>query len=168
MQIKSDQSAKDGLLFTILSTIYMLEPETKTVDERCLKSILSKFGVDLESRREHPIFGNVKMLITKDFAGQGWLKVTRDPSDHTIHGAMFYALGWRARMILPREEMVDFIYKLNYGEDHRGLVWIEQMEIAKAEDAEIKESRELPPVPVGSEEKPKAKSKRGRTKKSEK
>jgi len=125
-------------LYSILANIFMSDPETKFIFEKAFLAFLRRIGVQLTDN--HPVFGDVKKLVTKKFVEQGWLAIRKVTNENGGDDVCLYAWGWRSLLVLSREDVLNFASNLT-GTNHNGYVWSGQREIAQREDARIAETR---------------------------
>jgi len=122
---------KHGLLFTILSVIFM---KGGVVKEALIWSFLKKLRVDPGER--HDIFGDVKKLVTDEFVRQKYIEYVRIP--HTE--PMEFELRWgvRADKEINKKKLLEIVGELF---DQEPSSWTQQHREANAAEAQSQSQR---------------------------
>ncbi|KAL2103935.1 hypothetical protein ACEWY4_000803 [Coilia grayii] len=122
---------KHGLLFTILSVIFM---KGGVVKEALVWGFLKKLRVDPGER--HDIFGDVKKLVTDEFVRQKYLEYVRIP--HTE--PMEFELRWgvRADKEINKMKLLEIVGKLF---DQEPSSWTQQYREATAAGSQSQSQR---------------------------
>ncbi|XP_047445879.1 necdin-like 2 [Mugil cephalus] len=107
--ISSPTNSKMGLLFVILSVIFM---KRGAVRENLIWNTLKKLRVDPGEKHEE--FGDVKKLVTDEFVRQRYLEYVRIP--HTEPVEHEFRWGQRADMEVSKAKILEFVGQL-YGQD---------------------------------------------------
>lgn len=118
-------SPKYGLLFTILSVIFM---KGGVVKEGVVWNFLKKLRVDPGER--HDILGDVKKLVTDEFVRQKYLEYVRIP--HTEPLEFEFRWGVRADQEVSKRKILDFVGELF---DQDPTSWTQQYREATAAEA---------------------------------
>lgn len=95
-------NAKMGLVMTILSIIYM---SGNVMQEGELWTSLKKFGIEPEL--QHETFGDVKKLVTQEFARQGYLEFTKLPNTDQPMSEVRW--GQRAQLETTKKRVLKFV-----------------------------------------------------------
>ncbi|XP_068605636.1 necdin-like 2 isoform X2 [Brachionichthys hirsutus] len=118
----SPSSPKLGLLFVILSVIFM---KGGVVRENMIWNILKKLHADPGKRHEE--FGDVKRVVTDEFVRQRYLEYTRiahtDPVEHE------FRWGQRATAEVSQTKILDFMGELH---DRDPKSWTQQYREAQS------------------------------------
>ncbi|XP_061591371.1 necdin-like 2 [Cololabis saira] len=120
--IQSPTNPKMGLLFVILSVIFM---KGGTVREILIWNTLKKLRVD--AGEKHDEFGDVKKVVTDEFVRQKYLEYARIP--HTDPIEHEFRWGPRADEELSKAEILEFMGRL-HGQDPQS--WSQQYREAHA------------------------------------
>uniref|UniRef100_A0A8C4PYK6 MAGE domain-containing protein n=1 Tax=Eptatretus burgeri TaxID=7764 RepID=A0A8C4PYK6_EPTBU len=96
---------KLGLLLVVLSIIFM---KGNVISSSLLWFTLKKFGVDPSFY--HPVFGDVKKLITEEFVRQKYLEHTK--TLHTDVPEYKFSWGSRAFTETSKLRILDFVSKM--------------------------------------------------------
>ncbi|XP_070824449.1 necdin-like 2 isoform X1 [Chaetodon trifascialis] len=107
--IDSPTNPKTGLLFVILSVIFM---KGGVARETLIWNVLKKLRVD--PGEKHEDFGDVKKLVTEEFVRQKYLEFLRvphtEPVEHTVQW------GQRTQAEVSKAKILEFMGEL-YGQD---------------------------------------------------
>ncbi|XP_070696505.1 necdin-like 2 [Pempheris klunzingeri] len=109
--IKSPTSPKTGLLFVILSVIFM---KGGVVRENLIWTTLRKLRVDPGGKHEE--FGDVKRVVTDEFVRQRYLEYVRIP--HTEPVEHEFRWGQRAELEVSKAKILEFMGELHDQEPH--------------------------------------------------
>lgn len=104
--IKSPTNPKMGLLFVILSVIFM---KGGAVRENLIWSTLRKLRVDPGEKHEE--FGDVKKVVTDEFVRQRYLEYVRIP--HTEPVEHEFRWGQRAEVEVSKPKILEFMGELH-------------------------------------------------------
>ncbi|KAB7496072.1 Non-structural maintenance of chromosomes element 3-like protein [Armadillidium nasatum] len=104
-----------------------------TISESTLNKFVRNFGVDVDSKENHPVLGNVQKLIYQIMARQGYLEVIHNKDCDVPYKEIKW--GGRAKLELNKKEIIQFVCKI-YGEHIKPEMWIEQWKDAQSDDAE--------------------------------
>ncbi|KAK2185794.1 hypothetical protein NP493_222g02010 [Ridgeia piscesae] len=119
-----EDNAKMGLLMVILTTIFM---KGNIMQDSLLYHMLKKLGIDTE--QNHPVFGDLKRLITQEFVRMGYLEYVRDPkSDPPVYD---FKWGPRAKLEISKRNALDFVCQI-YEVDPE--IWTSQWQDVKREE----------------------------------
>nr|XP_019961439.1 PREDICTED: non-structural maintenance of chromosomes element 3 homolog isoform X1 [Paralichthys olivaceus] len=114
--INSPTNPKTGLLFVILSVIFM---KGGVVRETLIWNTLKKLRVDAGVKHEE--FGDVKRLVTDEFVRQRYLEYVRiphtEPAEHEFHW------GQRADLEVSKAKILEFMGQLH---DQEPQSWTQQ------------------------------------------
>jgi len=102
-----EDNAKIGLVLIILATIFM---NGNLLKDSELYYFLSKLGIDIEGN--HPVFGDVKKLITQEFVRCQYLEVIKTTSIDPP--TLEFAWGQRAKQETTKKNVLDFVCEI-YG-----------------------------------------------------
>ncbi|XP_069007881.1 necdin-like 2 [Embiotoca jacksoni] len=103
--ITSPTNPKTGLLFVILSVIFM---KGGAVRENLIWNTLKKLRVD--SGRKHELFGDVKKVVTEEFVRQRYVQYERIP--HTEPVEHEFRWGQRADLEVSKAKILEFVGKV--------------------------------------------------------
>lgn len=117
---------KYGLLFTILSVIFM---KGGVVKEALVWNFLKKLRVDPGER--HDIFGDVKKLVTDEFIRQKYLEYVRIP--HTEPQEFEFRWGVRAEKEVSKKKLLEIVGELFDQDPHS---WTQQFREATAAESQ--------------------------------
>ncbi|KAG5281747.1 hypothetical protein AALO_G00048360 [Alosa alosa] len=117
---------KYGLLFTILSVIFM---KGGVVKEALVWNFLKKLRVDAGER--HDIFGDVKKLVTDEFVRQKYLEYVRIP--HTEPVECEFRWGVRAEKEVAKKKLLEIVGEL-FEQDPQS--WTQQYREAMAAESQ--------------------------------
>ncbi|XP_012682896.1 necdin-like 2 [Clupea harengus] len=118
-------SPKYGLLFTILSVIFM---KGGVVKEALVWNFMKKLRVDPGER--HDLFGDVKKLVTDEFVRQKYLEIARIP--HTDPVEFEFRWGVRAEKEVSKKKLLEIVGELFDQDPHS---WTQQYREAAAAEA---------------------------------
>lgn len=104
--IKSPSNPKTGLLFVILSVIFM---KGGVVRDNLIWNTLKKLRVDPGER--HDDFGDVKRLVTDEFVRQRYLEYVRIP--HTEPIEYEFRWGQRAEVEVSKAKILEFMGQIH-------------------------------------------------------
>ncbi|XP_073326215.1 necdin-like 2 [Pagrus major] len=104
--INSPANPKMGLLFVILSVIFMKEGVVK---ENLIWNTLKKLRVD--PGKKHEEFGDVKKVVTDEFVRQRYLEYVRIP--HTEPVEHEFRWGQRAEIEVSKARILEFMSELH-------------------------------------------------------
>ncbi|KAM9351354.1 necdin-like 2 isoform 1-T2 [Symphorus nematophorus] len=104
--IKSPANPKMGLLFVILSVIFM---KGGVVRESLIWSTLKKLRVDAGEKHEE--FGDVKKVVTDEFVRQRYLEYVRIPHTEPIEHE--FRWGQRAETEVSKAKILEFMGQLH-------------------------------------------------------
>ncbi|XP_067118535.1 non-structural maintenance of chromosomes element 3 homolog [Centruroides vittatus] len=116
------ENAKDGLLLIILTLIFM---NGNVISEVHLWQTLKRFGLNPEpsSNKLHPIFGDVKKLVTAEFVRQLYLEYSRiqgsDPARYE------FRWGPRASLEVSKRDILELVCKI-FNNDMKVEQWTSQ------------------------------------------
>ncbi|XP_013791154.1 non-structural maintenance of chromosomes element 3 homolog [Limulus polyphemus] len=114
-----EENGKTGLLFFILSLIFM---NGNVVLDNVMWTTLKRLGLDHEVG-PHPLFGDIKKLVTQEFVRQQYMEYTRIPgSDPALYE---FRWGPRAELELSKKELLEFVCYL-YGNNMKPEQWTSQ------------------------------------------
>ncbi|XP_052226925.1 non-structural maintenance of chromosomes element 3 homolog isoform X2 [Dreissena polymorpha] len=105
-----EEECKQGLLIVVLSIIFM---SGNVVTDSQLWSALKKFGVDQD--QTHEVFGNVKKLITQEWARQCYLELTTLPN--TDPPIVEVRWGQRVHQETTKRKILEYVSKIHGIED---------------------------------------------------
>ncbi|XP_054464376.1 necdin-like 2 [Anoplopoma fimbria] len=114
--LKSPTNPKMGLMFVILSVIFM---KGGIVRENLIWSTLKKLRVDPGERHEE--FGDVKKVVTDEFVRQRYLEYVRIP--HTEPVEHEFRWGQRAEVEVSKTKILEFMGQLHEQDPQS---WIQQ------------------------------------------
>lgn len=106
LPLQTPSSPKTGLLFVILSVIFM---RRGVVKESLIWNTLKKLRVD--PGEKHELFGDVKKLVTDEFVRQRYLEYVRVP--HTEPVEFEFRWGQRADVEVSKAKILDFMGQLH-------------------------------------------------------
>ncbi|CAL8326256.1 unnamed protein product [Merluccius merluccius] len=112
----SSSNPKTGLLFVILSVVYM---KGGVVREALVWNTLKKMQVD--PGEKHQEFGDVKKLVTEEFVRQRYLEYTKIPHTEPIENE--FRWGQRAEVEVSKLKILEFLGQLHDQDPQR---WIRQ------------------------------------------
>ncbi|XP_066528160.1 necdin-like 2 [Hoplias malabaricus] len=118
-------SAKTGLLFVILSVVFM---KGGTVKENVVWNTLKKLRVDVGEKHED--FGDVKKVVTDEFVRQRYLEYVRIP--HTEPLEFEIRWGQRAEKEVSKMKLLEFIGELHNQEPQS---WTQQYKEATSAES---------------------------------
>ncbi|XP_020511223.1 necdin-like 2 [Labrus bergylta] len=104
--IETPANPKTGLLFVILSVIFM---KGGVVKENLIWNTLKKLRVDPGDRHEE--FGDVKKVVTDEFVRQRYLEYVRIP--HTEPVEHEFRWGQRAEIEVSKAKILEFVSELH-------------------------------------------------------
>eukprot|EP00057_Strongylocentrotus_purpuratus_P003453 XP_003726683.1 PREDICTED: melanoma-associated antigen G1 [Strongylocentrotus purpuratus] len=104
--VRNDDEVKFGLLFIILALIFMNEG---TMSDGQMWLLLEKLGLDPD-RKDHPVYGDVRKLITQDFTKQLYLDCQKIPNTEPIECE--YRWGLRAQKEMDKEKVLNLVAKI--------------------------------------------------------
>ncbi|XP_042885391.1 non-structural maintenance of chromosomes element 3 homolog [Penaeus japonicus] len=126
----SSEAANLGLVTAILAGIFM---SGEVMQEGPMREYLKKLGVDIDSREDHPTFGNVTKYIHQDLVRQQYLQITLNKDVEPPSNE--YRWGERAHKELSKRDILELVCKV-YGNQTRPEDWVAQWKIVKREDEE--------------------------------
>lgn len=106
MPLNAPSNPKRGLLFVILSVIFM---KRGVVKESLIWNTLKKLRVDPGEKHEE--FGDVKKLVTDEFVRQRYLEYVRVP--HTEPVEYEFRWGQRAEVEVSKAKILEFMGQLH-------------------------------------------------------
>ncbi|KAM8862573.1 necdin-like 2 [Spinachia spinachia] len=109
--IKNPTNPKMGLLFVILSVVFM---KGGVVRENLIWSTLKKLRVD--PGEKHAEFGDVRRVVTDEFVRQRYLEYVRIP--HTEPVEHEFRWGQRADVEVSKTKILEFMGQLHEQEPH--------------------------------------------------
>ncbi|XP_042337169.1 necdin-like 2 [Plectropomus leopardus] len=128
---KSPSNPKTGLLFVILSVIFM---KGGVVRENLIWNTLKKLRVDLGEKHEE--FGDVKKVVTDEFVRQRYLEYVRIP--HTEPVEHEFRWGQRAEVEVSKAKILEFMGQLH---DQDPQSWSQQYREAHSSQAATSSQR---------------------------
>uniref|UniRef100_H2YJ45 MAGE domain-containing protein n=1 Tax=Ciona savignyi TaxID=51511 RepID=H2YJ45_CIOSA len=97
-----NDNSKRGLLFTVLTLIFMCG---NTMTDGTFWNALKGLGIDKD--KTHPEFGDVKKLITQEFARQWYLEIVKQPNCDPPQ--FEYKWGLRAYREISKMKILEFV-----------------------------------------------------------
>lgn len=98
------ENAKDGLLVVILTLIFM---NGNVMAEGHMWQTLKRLGLTSDGPKCHPVFGDIKKLITYEFVRQLYLEHIRIPgSDPPSHE---FRWGARSQLEVDKKELLELV-----------------------------------------------------------
>ncbi|CAL1289958.1 unnamed protein product [Larinioides sclopetarius] len=97
---------KQGFIFYILTLIFMNE---NSIIEDHLWKALDPLGIEIKSRKPHPIFGDVQKFVTITLVKQMYLErrqLSKDPPQYEL------TWGERAHKEVLKEDLLEFVCKI--------------------------------------------------------
>lgn len=126
----NSEVANIGLVTAILAGIFM---SGQVMQEGPMREYLKKLGIDIDSREEHPTFGNVTRYIHQDLVRQQYLQITLNKDVEPPSNE--YRWGERAHKELSKKDILELVCKV-YGNQTRPEDWVAQWKIVKKEEKE--------------------------------
>lgn len=118
-----------GFIFFILTVIFMNE---NSINEEELWKALEPLGIEIKSRKSHPIFGDVTKFVTSTLVKQMYLErkeLSKDPPQYEL------VWGERAKQEVLKEDLLEFACKMMG--DTRPEEWTFQFNDAKTKNNEL-------------------------------
>ncbi|KAJ8047838.1 Non-structural maintenance of chromosomes element 3-like [Holothuria leucospilota] len=112
----SSENPKNALLWIVLAIIFMNE---SVISETQLWQALQKLGLP-QDEKNHPVFGDLKRLITVEFPRQLYLECTRVPS--TDPASFEFRWGERATAEVDKEKLLHMVTEI-YGNNMTPQSW---------------------------------------------
>lgn len=115
------ESARDGLLLVILTLIFM---KGNVISEVHLWQTLKRLGLNLDTPNKlHPLFGDLKRLITVEFVRQLYLEYTRiQDSEPPVYE---FRWGPRAHLEVKKRDILELVCKI-FNNDMKIEQWTSQ------------------------------------------
>ncbi|CAK8689435.1 non-structural maintenance of chromosomes element 3 homolog [Clavelina lepadiformis] len=129
--MKWKDNSKRGLLFTILTLIFM---SGNSIMDGALWHSLKRLGI--EKDHSHSVFGDVKKLITQEFSRQMYLDISKVPNCDPPQYE--YRWGQRAFHDIPKRKILEFVTKLYDKSDI--MVWKSQYQDMIADEMNEQQS----------------------------
>ncbi|GFU20202.1 melanoma-associated antigen D4 [Nephila pilipes] len=133
-EYSSVEQQQQGFTFYILTLIFMNE---NSILEEELWKALEPLGIEIKSKKPHPIFGDVTKFVTSTLVKQMYLErneLSKDPPQYEL------VWGERAKQEVFKEDLLEFACKMMG--DTSPEEWTSQFNDAKGKNQELETERD--------------------------